>query len=52
VLRGGDPEQPLAALQTLPQEPANVSGEEAIVVPIKLDHVLFRLQPVEKLCAG
>jgi hypothetical protein len=47
----GDDQQSIATPQALLQESSDVLSQETVVVAIELDHMLFRLQPIEKLCA-
>jgi hypothetical protein len=52
VLRRGDHQDSIAALQSFTEEPADVLGEQPIVVAVKLYHVLFGFDSIEQLRAG
>jgi hypothetical protein len=52
MFRGGNHDQAVSPLQALAKKAAHVLSEQAIIVPVELNDVLFCFEMIEKLSAG
>jgi hypothetical protein len=52
VLQCGYHEDSIAPFQALTEKPADILGEQPIVGPVELNHMLFGPDCIEKLRAG